>query len=113
MPLARIQGLFQVTADVTDLCSSHIALQQAGRGMYRLTILAAAAADGTFTINDGTSDIVSLEPIPVKAAAVTYPQLEKSEDVAWTWYSHRTDRPLINIVDGTNGEIVAFVEKLK
>lgn len=112
MPLTRIVGVFLLTADTNDICSAHVALQQAGPGFYRCTPLSAAAADSTITINDGKSDIVSAEPIPVKAAAVTFPEFDKSADFSWTWFSGRSDRPLINVVDGTNAEMAIIVEKL-
>ncbi len=112
MPLVKKQAYLQLTADTNDILASHIAMQNAGPGVYRITPLAAAAADGTFTVNDGDSDIISLESIPVKAAAVTFPAMDKSADLSWTWVSNRSDRALINVVDGTNAEISVLVEKL-
>ena len=74
-PLRRPQGYELVTADTTDVFANHSGLQGAGPGVYRLWIVAAAAADGTFTINDGRGDIVTSESIPLRAAAVTYPEV--------------------------------------
>lgn len=112
MPLVKKQAVFLLTADTSDILASQIALQNAGPGVYRITPLAAAAADATFTVNDGDSDIISLEPMPVKAAAVTFPEFDKSADISWVWVSNRSDRALIDVIDGTNAEMAILVEKL-
>lgn len=111
MPLVRIQGVFLLTADTADICSTHQALKNAGSGRYRITPLAAAAADATFTVNDGKADVISAEPIPVKAAAVTYPQFDRSADLSWT-VDIRGDRLDMDVVDGTSGELAILIEKI-
>lgn len=105
--------LFLVTADTTDLLAGDQILGNTGRGVYRVTALAAAAADGTITINDGNSNVVDAAPIPLKGAAVTYPDYDKSKDKGWiVEYVGNGPNIPINVVDGTNAEIIVVVEKL-
>lgn len=111
MALVRRQGVFLLTADTSDICSAHQALKNGGSGRYRITPLAAAAADATFTVNDGKSDVIALEPIPVKAAAVTYPAFDRSADLSWT-VDIVGDRLDMDVVDGTNAEMAILIEKI-
>ena len=104
---------FLVTADTTDLLQNHNFFARSGKGVYLIAALAAAAADATITINDGVSDVVSADPVMVKAAAVTYPELVPSEV---SWYKVRLEqgeRLLVTLVDGTNAEILVLVQKIQ
>jgi len=74
---------FLVTADTTGLLSNDQILGDKGAGKYAISALAAAAADATITINDGNSAVVNAAPIPLKAAAVTFPAMAKNEDREW------------------------------
>lgn len=114
MPLVNKSKLFFVTADTTDVLANDSMLGNAGRGTYRVTALAAAAADATITINDGNSNVVDAASIPVKAAAITYPDVHKSDDHAYVvaYVGNGPNLP-INIVDGTNAEITLLVEKIR
>lgn len=104
---------FQVTADVTNLLANDQILGDLGKGTYAVTAISAAAADGTITINDGVSDVVSLAAIPVRAAAVTFPSMIKNEDRRWiVHYLGRGATISITLVDGTNCEIGVIVEYL-
>lgn len=113
MPLLTVWKQFYVTADTNDVLASDQILGQAGRGTYRVTAIAAAAADATITINDGRTNVVDAAPIPVVAAAVTYPTADKARDRAWiVEYVGNGPNLRIDIVDGTAGEIVLVVEKI-
>lgn len=104
---------FQVTADTTDLLASDQILGDLGAGTYAITAISAAAADGSITIGDGVSDVVSLAPIPVRAAAVTFPSMIKNEDRRWkVFYKGRGATIPIDLLDGTNCEIGVLVEYL-
>lgn len=111
-PLLRRQGYQQESADRTDIFSTSTLFKGAGPGRYRMIIVCAAAADATFTINDGVSEILTAEPIPVKAAAVTFPLINVIEDVSWEWDSIAPERPLVDVIDGTSGEIAVYIEKI-
>lgn len=104
---------FQVTADVTNLLANDQILGHLGRGRYAITAISAAAADGTITINDGMSALVDVAPIPVRAAAVTFPSMIKNEDRRWIVdYQGQGPNLLIDLSDGTNCEIGVLVEYL-
>lgn len=114
MPLLNPSKVFFVTADTTDLLANDQILGNKGRGVYKVTALAAAAADATITISDGNSNVVDAASIPVRAAAVTYPELKGSDDPYWlVHYVGNGPNLPINIVDGTNAEIVVHVQKVK
>lgn len=102
---AGVVAPFKATADVTDLLSTHTYFQSCGPGRFRVWVVCAAANDGTITINDGVSNFVNLDPIPVRAAAVTGPEIRKNEEFAYEFTSKAPDRPRIDLVDGTNAEI--------
>lgn len=104
---------FQVTADTTGLLTNDQILGDLGTGRYAITALSAAAADGSITINDGRTNVVDAAPIPVRAAAVTFPEVRKNEDRRWIVdYKGRGATISINLVDGTNCEIGVVVEFL-
>jgi len=107
MPLRGIgvTALFKATADVTDLFAAHTYFQSCGPGRFRIWVIAAAANDATVTINDGISNIVNGDPIPVRAAAVTGPEIRKNEEFFFEFVSIAPDRPRVDLVDGTNAEI--------
>lgn len=111
--LANPWKYFQVTADTTNLLANDQILGDLGTGRYAITAISAAAADGSITINDGISDVVSLAAIPVRAAAVTFPELRKNEDRRWIVdYKGRGATISIDLSDGTNCEIGVLVEYL-
>ncbi len=113
MPLMNPWKYFQVTADTTNLLANDQILGRKGKGWFGISIISAAAADGSITINDGDSDVVSLAPIPVRAAAVTFPSMIKNEDRRWVvGYTGSGDTIPIDIVDGTNCELGVIVEYL-
>jgi nitrate reductase cytochrome c-type subunit len=113
MPLTNPWKTFLVSADTTGVLANDQVLGDLGKGTYAITAVSAAAADGTITINDGISDVVSLAAIPVRAAAVTFPEVRKNEDRRWIInYIGRGPTIPINIADGTNAEISLVVEFL-
>lgn len=104
---------FQVTADTTNVLANDQILGDLGKGTYAVTVISAAAADGSITISDGISQVVDAAPIPVRAAAVTFPEIRKNEDRRWVVaYNGRGATIPIDIVDGTNCEIGLLVEYL-
>lgn len=111
MGLLNPWKIFLVSADTTDLISGDQVVGNKGRGYYKVTAVAAAANDGTITINDGDSDVVSQAAIPVRGAAVTFPEIRKNEDHTWVIYFRgATGAPQIDISDGTNAEVAVKVE---
>lgn len=113
MPLKNKWKEFLVTADTTNLLANDQILGQLGRGRYAITALSAAAADGSISISDGAVDVVAAAAIPVRAAAVTFPEVRKNEDRRWIVdYMGQIGTIPIDIVDGTNSEIAVVVEFL-
>jgi len=113
MPLNNPWKEFLVTADDTNLLANDQILGDLGEGLYAVTALSAAASDGNISINDGRTDVVFQAPIPVRAAAVTFPEVRKNEDRRWlVAYTGKSGTPVINVVDGTNCEIAVVVEFL-
>lgn len=111
--LANPWKYFQVTADTTNLLANDQILGDLGKGRYAITAISAAAADGSITINDGISAVVNAAPIPVRAAAVTFPEVRKNEDRRWIVdYLGRGATISIDVIDGTNCEIGIVVEFL-
>lgn len=111
--LANPWKYFQVTADTTGVLANDQVLGDLGAGIYAVTAIAAAAADAMITISDGISAVVNLAPIPVRAAAVTFPEVKKNEDRRWiVHYNGRGPTLPIDIVDGTSAEIALDVEYL-
>lgn len=105
--------LFQVTADTTNLLANDQVLGQLGQGWYAVTAIAAAAADGTITINTGSVAVINAASIPVRAAAVTFPEVRKNEDRRWVvYFDGRGSNLVIDVIDGTNAEICVVVEFL-
>lgn len=113
MPLMNPWKEFLITADNTNVLANDQILGDLGKGRYAITALSAAAADSVISINDGLVNVVDVAPIPVRAAAVTFPEVRKNEDRRWlVAYVGRGAAPVINIVDGTNSEIGLVVEYL-
>jgi hypothetical protein len=113
MPLRNPWKEFLVTADTTNLLANDQILGDLGQGTYAITAVAAAAADGSITVNDGISDVVSAAATPVRAAAVTFPEVRKNEDRRWiVAYAGRGATIPITVSDGTNAEIAVVVEYL-
>lgn len=105
--------MFFLTADNTNVLANDQILGQLGAGVYGVTAIQAAASDGTLTINDGDQDVVSLAVIPVRAAAVTFPEIRKNEDRRWiVHFNGRGANLPISFVDGTNSETSLLVEYL-
>jgi len=98
-----------ITADTTDVLANDAVLRNLGPGRYRVYARAAAAADATITINDGTSNVVDTQSIPVRAAAVTYPEVRTIDDTPWVVKNFAADRLRITVTDGTNAEITLVV----
>lgn len=109
MPLKTIEKYFQVTADNTDVLSGDPQLGNLGPGLYDVCVVAAAAADGTITLADEIQTILAATPIPVRAAAVTYPEIKFNEDRPWTIGYNGPTHPTIDVADGTNAEVVVWV----
>lgn len=107
MPMrgAGVVAHFKNTADVVDAMSAHTYFQSCGPGRFRIWIIAAAANDATITLNDGISNFVNADPIPVRAAGVTSAELRKNEEFAYEFVSRAPDRPRVDLIDGTNAEI--------
>lgn len=113
MPLLNKWKEFLVTADTTGLLTNDQILGDTGKGRYAITAIAAAAADATITANDSKSDVLAAAPIPVRAAAVTFPEVKKNEDRRWiVAYTGAGPTCPINVVDGTSAEIAVVVEYL-
>lgn len=111
--LANPWKYFQITADTTNVLSGDQILGEKGAGRYAVTVISAAAADGTITINDGDSAVVNAAAIPVRAAAVTFPEIRKNEDRRWiVHFRGRGAALVIDVIDGTNCEIGLLVEYL-
>lgn len=115
MPLA--EGFqwktFFISADQNDVLASDQILGNLGTGRYKVWAVQAAASDGAITINDGVSNVVDSAAIPVRAAAVTYPEIRYNEDKCWVVdFIGRGPNLVINIADGTNAEIVLTVQKI-
>lgn len=109
MPLRTIEKYFLVTADNADVLSGDAQLGNLGKGRYDIVAVAAAAADATMSLADEKTEVLTTAPIPVRAAAVTYPEIRFNEDRAYTIGYNGPTHPTINIVDGTNGEIIVWV----
>lgn len=107
MPLrgAGVVAHFKTTADINDALAAHTYFQSCGPGRFRLWIIAAAANDAQITINDGISNIVNADAIPVRAAGVTSAEIRKNEEFAYEFVSIAPDRPRIDLLDGTSGEL--------
>lgn len=104
--------LFQFTDDTTDLISGDQVLGDLGAGRYEITPVI-DVADGTFTVLDGRSEILSGAPIQIGIAAVTYPELRKSQAHSWVVnYSGSGPNLRINLIDGTSGDGVVRVRKI-
>lgn len=113
MPLRTIEKYFLVTADNADVLSGDAQLGNLGKGRYDVVAICAAAADATLTLADEIQTVLSAAPIPVRAAAVTYPEIRFNEDRAYTIGYNGPTHPIINVVDGTNGEIIVWVRYRK
>lgn len=108
MPLRTIEKYFRITADTADVLSGDAQLGNLGKGRYDVVAIAAAAADATMELSDEIQVVLSACPIPVRAAAVTYPEIRFNEDRAFTIGYNGPTHPIINIVDGTSGEIMVW-----
>ena len=113
MPLTRKAKLFQITADTNNVLANDEVLGNCGKGVYRIWPKAAAAADATFTVRDGTATVIDAWPIPTSAAGATYPPFNRREDLFFdVRYTGQGTTVPIDISDGTNAEISLYVEYL-
>jgi hypothetical protein len=109
MSLKVLEKFFFVTADNADVLSGDAQLGNLGPGLYDVTAIAAAANDATITLADEKDTVLSSSPIPVRAAAVTQPEIRFNEDRHWVIGYNGPTHPTINISDGSNAEIVVWV----
>lgn len=112
MPLVSLWEPVLVTADTNDILSTSDIFQALGRGKYRIWAKAAAATDATITVNDGKQNVINAHPILTGDVGSTFPEMDLSGDKWYTVDYIGSLRPIINIIDGTNGEIVIIVEKI-
>lgn len=109
MSLKVLEKYFLVTADNADVLSGDAQLGNLGPGLYDVIAMAAAAADGTITLADEKDTVLSASPMPVRSAAVTFPEIRFNEDRPWTIGYNGPTHPTINISDGTNAEVMVWV----
>lgn len=101
---------FFVTADITNLLGSDQMFGDLGKGMYGITVIAGAAADSTFTVYDGSSNVLDLVSPAVRAAAVTFPNYRQLDDREHVVRYHGEGPTLpVDLVDGTNAEIIVIM----
>jgi hypothetical protein len=112
MPLVNLWEPILVSADTNDILSASDIFQALGKGTYRVTAKAAAAVDATITINDGKQNVVNAHPVLTGDVGTTYPEMDLSGDKWYTILYTGSLRPIIDIVDGTNGELVVIVQKV-
>lgn len=99
-----------VTADTTNLLGSDQMFGDLGKGLYGITVIAAAAADSTYTVYDGKSNVLDAVSPAVRAAAVTfanYRQLDDREHIV-RYVGEGPTLP-VDLVDGTNAEIIVIM----
>jgi hypothetical protein len=113
MSLKTVEKYFQVSADNSDLLSGDPQLGNLGPGLYDVIVIAAAAADGTMALSDEKQVILSAMSIPVRAAAVTYPEIKFNEDKMFTIAYNGPTHPTIALLDGTNAELFCWVRVRK
>lgn len=112
MPLLTVWKLFQLTADTTNVLANDQVLGDLGRGRYAVSAIG-DVADATISLFDGNSAIVSAAPISIRAAAVTYPELLKTQD-----FEHLVDTKTsgaalrVNVLDGSSGDLVVCVRAI-
>lgn len=105
--VALLTKMFLVTADTTNLFSGDQVFGDLGKGIYGITVVAAAAADSTYTVYDGKTNVLDAVSPAVRAAAVTFPnyrQLDDSEHIIR--YSGEGPTMQVDLIDGSNAEIV-------
>lgn len=107
---ALLVKMFTVTADTTGLLSGDQMFGDLGKGIYGICVIAAAAADSTFTVYDGSSNVLDAVSPPVRAAAVTFPNYRQLDDEEWIIRYHGEGPTLpVDLVDGTNAEIIVVM----
>jgi len=95
------------TADTTGLLSGDQVFGDLGKGLYGITVIAAAAADSTYTVYDGSSNVLDGVSPAVRVAAVTFPNYRQLDDFEHLVRYHGEGPTLpVDIVDGTNAEII-------
>lgn len=107
---ALLVKMLTVTADATGLLSGDQMFGDLGKGIYGITVIAAAAADSTYTVYDGSSNVLDLVSPAVRAAAVTwanYRQLDDREHIV-RYHGEGPTLP-VDIIDGTNAEIIVVM----
>lgn len=102
--------MFLVTADVTGLLAGDQVFGDLGKGIYGITVVASAAADSTYTVNDGKSNVLDAVSPAVRAAAVTFPNYRQLDDYEHVVrYRGEGSTLPVDLVDGTNAEIVVVM----
>lgn len=106
----RMVKMFLVTADITGLLSGDQMFGDLGKGIYGITVVAAAAADSTYSVNDGFSSVLDQVSPAVRAAAVTFPNYRQLDDFEHL-VRYRGEGPTlpVDLVDGTNAEIIVVM----
>lgn len=112
MPLLTEWKYFQITADANNIVANDQVLGDLGKGVYEVSAIA-DVADATISIFNGRSAIIDSAPIPIRAAAVTYPEMRRSEDNIWRVVNKSAGANLrINVTDGTSGDVVVKVRRV-
>lgn len=102
--------MFLVTADTTGLLSGDQVFGDLGKGIYGITVVAGAAADSTYTVYDGKSNVLDAVSPAVRAAAVTFPNYRQLDDYEHVIrYTGEGPTLPVDLVDGTNAEIVVVM----
>ena len=113
MPLIRKCKFFNISQDENNFLADDEVLGNCGQGVYRVWIKATAASDATFTVRDGASTVIDAWKIPVDSAASTFPSFNRREDLYFDIrYTGKGTTLPIDIADGTNAEIILYVEYL-
>jgi len=107
---ALLVKMLLVTADVVNLLGSDQMFGDLGKGLYGITVIAAAAADSTYTVYDGSSNVLDTVSPAVRAAAVTYANYRQLDDFEHIVRYHGEGPTLpVDVIDGTNAEIIVIM----
>lgn len=99
-----------LTADAVGVLSGDQMFGDLGKGLYGITVVAAAAADSTYTVYDGSSNVLDLVSPAVRAAAVTFPNYRQLDDFEHLVRYHGEGPTLpVDFVDGTNAEVIMIM----
>jgi len=112
MPLSTLKARVKVSADTNDIFGSHQAVKNAKGVRWRIYAWATGANDASISINDGESDVVSAEGIATVTAGTTGPVCDYAMAQTYDITTKNNEVPTIDIVDGTNAEIVVELARL-